>query len=64
MVGNKKITQEKLSEIVGITRKNILNNMKKLKEKGVLKRVGSDKTGYWKVVVKLSETDKKDNGMI
>jgi ATP-dependent DNA helicase RecG len=57
--GNKKITQKKLSEIVGITQKNILNNMKKLKEIGVLKRVGSDKTGYWKVVVKLSETDKK-----
>lgn len=61
---NKKITQKKLAEIVGITRKNVLNNMKKLKEKGVLKRVGSDKTGYWKVIVKLSETDKKDNGMI
>jgi ATP-dependent DNA helicase RecG len=59
VVGNKKITQKKLAKIVGVTRKNIVNNMKKLKEKGVLKRVGSDKAGYWKVLVKLSETDKK-----
>ena len=56
---NNKITQKKLSEIVGITRKNILNNMKKLKENGVLKRVGSDKTGYWKILVGQSETNKK-----
>ena len=32
----------------------------KLKEKGVLKRIGPDKGGYWKVLVKLSETDKKN----
>jgi predicted HTH transcriptional regulator len=33
--------------------------MKKLKENGILKRVGPDKGGYWKVLVKQSETDKK-----
>ena len=57
---NKKITQHQLAKFVGITRKNIQNNMIKLKEKGVLKRIGPDKGGYWKVLVKLSETDKKN----
>jgi predicted HTH transcriptional regulator len=32
---------------------------KKLKEKGILKRVGPDKTGYWKVLEELTETDHK-----
>jgi ATP-dependent DNA helicase RecG len=56
---NNKITQQLLSEIVGISQKNIRNNMKKLKENGILKRIGPDKGGYWKVLVKLSGTDKK-----
>ncbi len=33
--------------------------MKKLKEMGMLKRVGPDKGGYWEVLVKLYETDFK-----
>ena len=57
---DRNLTQENLSEIVGITLRNIQNNMKKLKEVGALKRVGSTKSGYWKVVVKLPETDKKN----
>jgi len=56
---NKNVTQEQLSEIVGITVRNIQTNMKKLKEMGVLRRIGSKKGGYWEVLVKLSETDFK-----
>ncbi len=55
---NREITQQLLSEIVGISQKNIRNNMKKLKEKGVLKRIGPKKGGYWEVLVNLPETDK------
>ncbi|MBU0462395.1 MAG: winged helix-turn-helix transcriptional regulator, partial [Proteobacteria bacterium] len=58
---NKKITQQLLSEIVGISPKNIRKNMQKLKENGILKRIGPDKGGYWKVHVNLSETDIKNN---
>lgn len=43
------ITQEELSEIVGISRKSIISNMKKLQENGLLKRIGADKNGYWQV---------------
>ncbi|MCD4720350.1 MAG: putative DNA binding domain-containing protein [Desulfobacula sp.] len=47
---DRNLTQENLSEIVGITLRNIQNNMKKLKEIGALKRVGSTKSGYWKIL--------------
>jgi predicted HTH transcriptional regulator len=29
-----------------------MRNISKLKKKGILKRVGSDKTGYWKIIKK------------
>lgn len=47
---NPYITQEELSEIVRIARKNIIANMKKLQENGFIKRVGADKNGYWQFV--------------
>ena len=40
-------TQEELAEIVGLTRKSIIANMKKLQENGLIKRVGADKNGHW-----------------
>ena len=44
------ITQEELVSIVGITRKSIVANMKKLQKSGLIKREGADKNGYWEVV--------------
>lgn len=41
------ITQSELSELVGITRKAIIQNMKKLQDAGLIERVGSDKSGKW-----------------
>lgn len=43
------VTQEELAEIVGIARKNIVANMKKLQDNGLIKRVGADKNGYWQI---------------
>lgn len=43
------ITQEELSKNIGIARKSIISNMKKLQENGLIKRVGADKNGYWQV---------------
>ena len=43
------ITQEELANIVGIARKNIIANMKKLQENGLIKRIGADKNGRWQV---------------
>jgi len=46
---NPKITQEELSKQTGLTRRGIEWNLSKLKEKGILKRVGPDKGGYWEI---------------
>lgn len=41
------ITQHKLQAKTGLTRRGIEWNLKKLKEEGVLRRIGPDKGGYW-----------------
>ena len=48
---DRSVTQQRLSELIGITSKNIRLNMKKLKEKGLLKRIGPDKGGYWQITL-------------
>ena len=45
------LTQEELSEIVGISKLNINKNMKKLQEVGLLERIGADKNGKWQIKV-------------
>ncbi len=47
---NPYVTQEELANIVGITRKSIISNMKKLQENGLIKRIGADKNGNWQIV--------------
>lgn len=43
------VTQEELAQIIGLSRKSIIQNMKKLQENGLLKRVGADKNGRWEI---------------
>lgn len=43
------VTQEELVQIVGIAKKNIVNNMNKLQENGIIKRIGADKNGRWEI---------------
>ena len=40
----------KLAEKIGVVRRNIENNIKKLKEYGILIRHGSPKNGYWEII--------------
>ena len=47
------VTQEELSQIVGIAKLNINKNMKKLQEQGIIERVGADKNGKW--IIKLEK---------
>ena len=42
-------TQEELAKIVGITRKSINENMKKLQIQKIIERIGADKNGHWKI---------------
>lgn len=47
---DRKITQKKLSAIVGINEKNIRNNINFLKNKGMVRRIGPDKGGHWEIL--------------
>lgn len=44
---NKKITHKELAKRIGVTEKTIERNINRLKEEGVLYRIGSKKTGSW-----------------
>ncbi len=47
--GNPRISKQELSEKIGISTTAIDKNISKLKQKGLLKRVGPAKGGYWEV---------------
>ncbi|HED38184.1 MAG TPA: winged helix-turn-helix transcriptional regulator [Ignavibacteria bacterium] len=42
-----KITTHQLSDLVGISQRKIKENIQKLKEKGILQRIGSAKGVHW-----------------
>jgi len=44
------ITIDKLSEKLGITTAGVRWNLRKLQKKGVIRRVGSNRSGYWELV--------------
>lgn len=47
---NPKISKRAMSEAIDISTTAIDKNINKLKEKGLIVRVGSDRAGYWKIV--------------
>lgn len=38
-----------LSKLLGISRTTVSNSIKKLKNQGIIERVGNNKKGYWKI---------------
>ena len=50
MQAHPKVTANELSEILNINLRNTKKIIVKLKEKGLVKRMGSRKTGQWEVV--------------
>ena len=46
---NNNITQAELSKKTGLSRRGVEWNLNKLKQKGLLKRIGPDKGGHWEV---------------
>ena len=44
------ITVDRIIELLDIPRRTVSRILRKLKEKGLIERVGSDKSGYWKVI--------------
>lgn len=43
-------TVRELSEILGLSRRGVEEQMKSLKQKGIIRCIGPDKGGYWEVV--------------
>ena len=47
---NPSITQVEMAKALDLTRDGISYNIKVLKEKGIIERVGSNKNGIWKIL--------------
>ena len=47
---NPRITTRELVDIIGIHERNVARNIKTLQERGLLRRIGGRKEGYWQVV--------------
>ncbi|HED06474.1 MAG TPA: DeoR family transcriptional regulator [Ignavibacteria bacterium] len=47
---NNKISTIKLAEMNSVSKSTILRDLRVLKKKGLLKRVGSEKSGYWQIL--------------
>ena len=48
---NPYVTTKELATLCGITEDGIYYNTKKLRSKGILRRVGGDKGGYWEILI-------------
>ena len=43
------MTTTQMAERLGVTKRTILRDIEALKEKGLITRIGSEKTGYWEL---------------
>ena len=50
MENNPNITTYKLMQVIGISKGYVEKIIRKLKQKKYIERVGSNKTGHWKVL--------------
>lgn len=50
IVKNSRITQDKIAEILHLSKSSVKRNIAQLKEKEMIARVGADKNGYWKIL--------------
>ena len=44
------ISTSRMADIIGIDRRNIARNIKKLQDLGIVRRVGPDKGGFWEII--------------
>ncbi len=55
MLENPKISRTEISKKIGIHSSAIQKQMKKLKEKQILKRIGPDKGGHWEIMKQVQK---------
>ena len=53
IINDKHVTYDDLKTIVRVNRSTITRNIAVLKEKGVIRRMGEDKNGYWEVLIAI-----------
>ena len=53
MKANPNITARELAEVLGVEQRTIERRIRVLREKGVVRRVGADKTGHWEVALEF-----------
>jgi predicted HTH transcriptional regulator len=46
---NNKVSTSEMAEKIGISKRKVLENIKKLKEKNIIQRIGNPKAGSWKI---------------
>lgn len=47
---NSESTIDEIATSISVSRETVKRSLKSLSEKGLIKRVGSDKTGYWEII--------------
>ena len=57
IINDNQVTYDDLKTILGVDRSTITRNIAVLKEKGVIRRVGEDKNGYWEVLLDIKIVD-------
>ncbi len=48
MKNNPDITTQEIADLMNMSRRNIAKHLANLKKKGLVERIGSDKSGYWR----------------
>ena len=57
MINDNNITYDDLKNNVGVDRSTITRNIGVLKKKGVIRRIGEDKNGYWEVLISIEDSN-------
>ncbi len=48
---NKNITMQEMANVLGLNKRSVARNIKKLQEHGIIRRIGANKNGYWEIIV-------------
>ena len=52
LVSDSRLTRADLAKRIGKTEDTVKHHLKVLQIKGIIQRIGSDRSGYWKVLLK------------
>ena len=50
IINNPSVTTKEIAKTLAIAQRNIQNHIRKLRDAGVIRRVGPDKGGHWEII--------------